>query len=181
MSMELIVFLSRDHLPSRDAWQRAITDNGYDLRLDDADPVSHTGFWPAKLGSVDCGFEYFFEPVVQEEEPEEILAAIGTRGYRATFVWHGSIDDCRAAIVAAGILVKVADGVLLDSASGELADGENALALFENQEVAERERKMQQAIRKWGSITHRRCPECGAPCPEYRATCFVCNYQLGRA
>ena len=172
------MFLRREHLPSRDDWQQAITENGYELRLDDADPISHTGFWPAKLNNTDCGFEYFFESV--EQDPEEILAAIGARGHRATFVWHSSIEDCRAAMIAAGVLAKISDGVLLDSWSGEFTDGETALTLFKNEEVAERERQMQQAIKKWESITQRRCPECGAPCPEYRATCFVCNYQLGR-
>lgn len=177
MSMELIVFLRREHLPSRDSWQQAISENGYDLRLDDADPVNHTGLWPAKLGNADCGFEYFLEPV--EQEPEEILAAIGARGHRATFVWHSSVGDCRAAMIAAGVLAKITGGVLLDPSGGELADGADVLTLFKNEEVAERERKMEQAIKKWES-TQRRCPECSAPCPEYRATCFVCSYQLGR-
>jgi hypothetical protein len=33
---------------------------------------------------------------------------------------------------------------------------------------------------RWATVTDRRCPECESPCPEYRKTCKVCGFELGR-
>src|SRR5687767_3013127 len=102
MSVELAVYLRRERLPTRDAWQQAISANGVDVHLDDLNTASHTGFWPVKFGNIECGFEYWFDRV-GDEEPEEILEAIGDRDHRVSFVWHSSLDDCRAASFAAGV------------------------------------------------------------------------------
>jgi hypothetical protein len=38
-----------------------------------------------------------------------------------------------------------------------------------------------EAEQRWATVTGRRCPECDSPCPEYRKTCKVCGFELGRA
>jgi hypothetical protein len=152
MSVSLEVFLKRDSLPTRDAWQQAILAEGIDLQLDDVEPSFHTGFWPCKLSGKDCGFEYFFEeaePVATEEsvpranvswwarlfgrssvtvpegpdEADHLQAAIGNNDHMVKFVWHSSFDDGRAAAFAAAVLARITDGFLYDPQSGALTAG----------------------------------------------------------
>lgn len=40
--------------------------------------------------------------------------------------------------------------------------------------------KIQDANERWKGATQRRCPQCSALCPEFRARCIVCEYELGR-
>ena len=210
MSVSLEVLLMRETLPTRDAWQQAILAEGIDLRLDDFDTSSHTGSLPCKLNGRDCGFEYYFgqaepfateEPVpkanvgwwarlfgrtgaVVREEPDEadrLQIAIGDNDHCSEFVFRSSIDDGRAAAFAAAVLAQMTDGYFYDPQSGELTAGKEAVALVKSQDRSERDVKMDQAVKKWSNSTQRRCPECSAPCPEYRPTCFVCGVNLGRA
>jgi hypothetical protein len=210
MSVDLMVYLKREKLPTRESWQQAIDAERIDLKLEEADTTTHTGFWPCKLNGNDCGYEYFFEraePVASDEppspekrgwwarllgrsgpskpeEPDEadhVQEQIGDNDYSVTLTWHSSIEDCRAASFAAAILAQMTDGFLYDPQSGELTAGKHAVDLVKSQDRTERDIKMDQAVKKWASSTQRRCPECGAPCPEYRPTCFVCAYEIGRA
>lgn len=207
MSVHLEVFLRQENLPSRLAWQHAIDAEAIDLQLDDADTRTQVGFWPCKLNGTDCGFEYIFgkaEPPGHEkpqnasskgfwtrlfgtesssepEEPGDVQTIIGDRDHVVEFVWHSSIDDGRAAAFAAAVLAKITDGFLLDPQSGELTPGKDAVGLIRTQDRTEQEIKMEQAEKKWGRLTQRRCSKCSAPCPEYRPRCFVCNYEIGRA
>jgi len=186
MSVHLGVFLLREQLPTRDSWQRAIDAEGIDLQLEQADTIEQVGFWPARLNKKDCGFEYSFGRIetsipVESENPDPILEAVGDRDHQVSFVFHSSREDGEAAALAAATLAKIADGVLFDPQSGEFAVGADAYELLRRQEADERERRMQDAIKRWGGITNRRCPECGAPCPEFRPTCKVCDFKLGRA
>src|SRR5688572_27971977 len=118
MSVELVVYLRRDQLPTRDGWQAVLDAEGIDLRFNDVNTVTQTGFWPMKLGAVDCRFEYWFDRI-EDEEPDEILGALGDRDHRATFVFHSSLDDCRAASFPASVLAKLANGILYDPQGGE--------------------------------------------------------------
>jgi hypothetical protein len=179
MSVELTVFLRKEELPTRDRWQQAIDSEGLDLKLEMVDTTTHTGFWPVLLNKRECGFEYGFNPV-DRGEVTDIQAVLGNRDHSVSFVWHSSMQDGEAAAKAAAV-AKITNGVFFDPQSGETAQGADAFQLLSKQEHDERERKMQVAINKWKSATERRCPECGAPCPEYRPTCFVCDFKIGRA
>ena len=210
MSVHLEVFLRAENLPTRDSWQRAIDAEGIDLQLDNVDTLALRGFWPCKLSGADCGFEYIFdkaEPIghdtpqkptergfwarlfgtastSESEEPDETdekERRIGDRDHVVEFVWHASLDDGRAASLAAAVLAKIAHGFLYDPQSGELIPGKDAVGLVLSQDRTDHDIKMEQALRKWGASTERRCPKCAAPCPEYRPRCFVCNYEIGRA
>jgi hypothetical protein len=179
MSVEVIVYVCDSELPSRDEWQRAIDGEGIDLQLDEFSPREHTGFLPAKLDGQDCGFEYFFEPV-NEAEAEEVLAEIGGRDRRVAFVCHSSQIEGRAAMLAAAVLTKLADGVFLDPQGPVFARGDRVFAMIEEEERAAWDARMQLAERKWGCATSRRCPKCQAPCPEYKNKCAVCGFMIGR-
>ena len=155
------------------------------MTMEAVDTRTHTGFWPLKHDQKECGFEYFCDAVDRQtfelEGADDFLELIGNRDCSVTFTWHGSLDDCRAASFAAGVLAKLSDGVLLDPQSGETVVGRQALELVKKQDRTERDMKMEQAMRKWSQSTSRRCPTCNAPCPEYRPTCFVCGDAIGRA
>jgi hypothetical protein len=180
MSVELCVYLRGRDLPGRDEWQHAIDSAGIDLQLDDFSPRELTGFLPAKLDGQECGFEYLYHPV-DPDEPEEVLAEIGDRDHVVLFVTHASEIDGRSAMLAAAVLTELVDGVFLDPQGGEFARGHGVFVLMEEGERAAREARMRRAEEKWGPITERRCPKCGAPCPEYKKECGVCSFAIGRA
>jgi hypothetical protein len=121
MSVSLEVFLKRENLPSREAWQRAIEVDGIKFEFEDSDPATQNGFWPCKLNGKECGFEYSFGVSEQISEPEqppakrgwwarlfgssncvktanrdefdELEEAIGDRNSVASFKWHGAHED----------------------------------------------------------------------------------------
>jgi hypothetical protein len=72
MSVDLMVYLRREKLPTRDSWQQAIDAQGIELKLDDADTITHTGYWPAKLNGKECGFEYSFD----KAEPLDVAETV---------------------------------------------------------------------------------------------------------
>ncbi|MBB3210526.1 hypothetical protein FHS27_006373 [Rhodopirellula rubra] len=39
----------------------------------------------------------------------------------------------------------------------------------------------QYANSRGANVTNRRCPKCDSLCPEYRAHCYACRHELGRA
>jgi hypothetical protein len=180
MSIEVVVYLRREQIPTCEQWQKAIDAEGLNLQLDPSvNTLTQTGFWPTINNGQQCGFEYFFGPL--DEESQKILQAIGNRNSRATFVWHSSLADGHAGSLAAAVLAKLVDGVFLDSLSGEIVLGAEALDRVQAETWDEKELKMQTAIQKWARATERRCPKCSAPCPEYRPRCFVCGFEIGRA
>ncbi len=46
-------------------------------------------------------------------------------------------------------------------------------------ERAEKQRR-DAIVATYASKTERCCPQCGAPCPEYRKTCRSCGFEIGR-
>jgi hypothetical protein len=185
MSVDLIVYLKRERLPSAEEWQKAIAAEGIDLAMEKVDTRTHTGFWPLKHENKECGFEYMLDEVDRKffelEAADDFLELLGDRDCSVTFTWHASHEDGRAAAITAAVLAKLADGVYVDPQSGENAVGVRAFELLARWEQQEQEHKLNEANRKWANSTQRRCPKCGAPCPEYRPRCFVCNFEVGRA
>lgn len=179
MSVELCVYLHDRDLPSRDAWQTAISAAGIDLQLDDFAPREHTGFLPAKLNGQNSGFEYYFQPVAANER-DDVLAEIGDRDRVVLFVTHASEIEGRSAMLAAAVLTELVDGVFLDPQGDVFARGHGVFTMIEEGERAAKEARMRHAEKKWGHLTKRRCPECGAPCPEYKKRCGVCDFAIGQ-
>jgi hypothetical protein len=179
MSVELCVYLRGLDLPSRDDWQRAIDAAGLDLRLEEFSPREHTGFLPATLNGEKCGFEYFFQPV-EPDEAEEVREEIGNRDHVVLFVTHASEIEGRSAMLAAAVLTELAGGVFFDPQGGGFARNHGVFTLMEEGERAAMEARMRRAEEKWGPTTKRRCPKCGAPCPEYKKECGVCHFAIGR-
>jgi hypothetical protein len=84
-------------------WQAAIVEGGFDLVLDtNFDPVTFSGFLPAKYDGEDSGFEYFREP--------------GSNGGEAavSMVWHSDAREGICANIAAACLSSTTGGILVD-------------------------------------------------------------------
>ncbi len=181
MSVEVRVYVREANMPTRDQWQRAIDGAGVDLRLDEFSTRQHTGFVPAKLEGQKAGFEYFFEAVEPGEEEDDFLAEIGGCDRFALFVWRGNELEGRSAMLAAAVLTELAGGVYYDPQGGNFAKGHGVFTLMEEEEREAQELRMRLAEKKWGQSTTRRCPKCGAPCPEHKVQCSVCHFELGCA
>lgn len=179
MSYELHVYLAGDRLPTRDEWQQALNDRGEDLILDEFSPREHTGFLPAQFKGSDSGFEYYYDSV-NDDTPKEIREVIGGRDGIVAARLFSDPNEYRAATTALAVLAELSDGVLCDPQSGECVAAEHVFEWIKQGDSDERERRMNEALRKWEHLTERRCPECGAPCPEYRNRCAVCEFELGR-
>ncbi|HEY3391140.1 MAG TPA: hypothetical protein VGK58_00420 [Lacipirellulaceae bacterium] len=179
MSVQLCVYLHESDLPSQEQWQHAVLNAGHDLIFDSFSPREHTGFLPMKLTGEECGFEYSFDPIDQDEV-EEVLAVIGDRTHVVKFTWHSSMLDLRAAEIAASTLADLSNGIFFDPQSGSHAEGNAVHTLLAAERDSERERKLAEAEGKWANVTERRCPECNARCPEYRSSCWVCGFAVGR-
>lgn len=179
MSVHFCVYLRESVLPSHEQWQSAIRNAGHDLVLDDFSPTEHTGFLPTQLAGEECGFEYSFDPIV-DDEVEDLRSVIGDRTHVVTFTWHSSELDMRAAEIAASSLTDVANGIFFDPQSGAHAEGNAVHSLLAEERESERSRKLAEAERKWAKVTERRCPKCNARCPEYRGSCWVCGFAVGR-
>ncbi len=178
MSVNYCVYLREEQLPSRDQWQREIDRHGFDLILERFSTREHTGFLPVRMKGSDCGFEYDFGQV-DESAWDEVPEEIGNRNMVATFKTHGGRElDSQAAMLAAAVLTELTNGLYEDPQGGGFAEGAAVFDLIRDQENADRERRRERAA-KWASITARRCPDCGSPCPEYRKACEVCGYELG--
>jgi hypothetical protein len=179
MSVDICVFLRESDLPSRDQWLRAIHDAGHDFEFDDFSPTEHVGFVPCRMGGKECGFEYSFD-AIDHEEDEDIRAIVGERTHVVTFTLHGSLLDLGAAELAASVLTDLANGVFFDPQSGSHAIGKAVYRQLAEERNAEHQRKLEEAERKWAKVTERRCPKCNARCPEYRGSCWVCGYTIGK-
>jgi hypothetical protein len=180
MSIEIRVYVCEESMPTRDEWQKAIDRAGLNLSLDQFSTSDHTGFVPAKLDGKKAGFEYFFQPVEPSEE-KEVLMEIGNCDRFVSFVWRGNETEARSAMLAAAILTEMTGGVYFDPQGGNFAKGHGVFTMMEEEEREMRDRRMLLAEKKWGTTTSRRCPKCNAPCPEHKARCSVCDFELGRA
>jgi hypothetical protein len=123
-----------------------IRNAGFDLTLDDFDPVSQSGFLPGAYRGKPAGFEYF------RDSAEEYLAMLEDDGAddfepadlerMAQFdqvielVTHSRFRDGAAACIAAGALAAMTGGVVLDNSSGKFISAEQALDWSREQEAA---------------------------------------------
>jgi hypothetical protein len=178
MSIDLIVYLREGRLPTHSGWQSAIDREGLGLVLEEFDPRTSSGFRPCRLNGADCGFEFYFGRL--EDQDKELQDRIGDRDRVVTLLLHGGHkDDLEAAMGAAAVLTEVSDGVFYDPQGGRFASGRGVFEMMRAQEEAERERGRRNA-EKDAAITNQRCPHCGAPCPSYRKTCKACGRDVQR-
>ena len=117
MSVENNIFLRKDQLPSVSDWQKAMTENGFDISIDTScDTASHDGYWPCKYRGVDSGFEYWVEPVnIDELKSEGLLSDseaedLGDRDLLVTLCSHADYREGLVSAVASAALTHICDG-----------------------------------------------------------------------
>src|SRR5512133_2716137 len=138
MSVEVYVYLRNSRLPTHAEWQAAINKENVNLVLDEFSPREHTGFLPCRLNGSECGFEYLFHPL--EDQDAEIRGQIGECARLVEMIWHGRMDDARAAMYAAAVLTEISGGVFHDLQTGEFATGRGVYELMRQAEESARER-----------------------------------------
>jgi hypothetical protein len=104
MANEQFAFLAKSGVPDRTAWQVAIDDCGFDLKLDpDLRPFEDAGYLPCKLRGRDSGFEIYYQDASELEELSDIA---GTHDYCISFRWGGDIAECACVMIASYVLAK---------------------------------------------------------------------------
>lgn len=105
MANEQYAFLSRGNVPSRDAWQAAIDEAGFDLQLDPKmRPFEDSGFSPCKLEGRDSGCEIDYNG--SRELLESFRELVGGHDYCISFRWGGDMSECACAMIASYALAK---------------------------------------------------------------------------
>lgn len=126
MSIDLIVYLARDRMPTPDAWQRAVADARFPIQIDqDFDADTFTGFLPCRYKGAISGFEYYSAKLTREEAIE--LDA-GSADFSVTFVVHSGHNEMQTALGASSALCVASGGILVDPQSGETISPSMAIA-----------------------------------------------------
>ena len=126
MSVTETVFLLRAKLPTRDEWQRALTQHGFSLVFHpEFDPARDDGYVPCTLADADAGFEYFIQDIetyVAEQDCSDRRAQLGTLDTAVSFVTRSRFEDLQAAMAAAAVLATTSGGLLWSDEAGDFVD-----------------------------------------------------------
>lgn len=124
MSVDTNIFVRRASMLSPDAWQAAVDELAFPLRMDtDFEVDEFEGFLPCDLEGEEAGFEFFAEDVDLDEFmaeghlTSEQRNALGDRSLLITLSTRSSFRDGLAAVFAGAALCAKADGLL--SCEGE--------------------------------------------------------------
>jgi hypothetical protein len=102
---ELFAFMDKSKVPTREAWQKAIADCGFDLLLDpEMKPMEDSAFSPCTLLGKRSGVEIYYE-----DDPEflgEFSSIHQGRNLCISFRWGGAMDECACASIASYALAK---------------------------------------------------------------------------
>jgi hypothetical protein len=120
VSVDQFVFLREENLPSTSTWQVALDQLGIDLQLDPTvEPSLHAGYWPARLGGEETGFEHF-SGTIPDAFGAVLPDGLNGRDYVVNLVTRSDVRELRCAMYAASALASVCDGLCLDEETGRL-------------------------------------------------------------
>jgi hypothetical protein len=113
MSLEMLVFLEKSHIPDRRSFQSAVESMGIPLQLSSTlDLTRDRGFSPSSIKGISSGFE------IDSQSSQEILErypglkrAVGDRDWAISFRWGSSMSECACALAASATLVKLCGAV----------------------------------------------------------------------
>jgi len=112
MSADLKVFIEKSRLPTREDWMEVIAEHGFNLEFSSEFKSSDfQGFLPCKFQGEDVGFEYYYDAIEDtvfnpQESPE-----INGKNICISFSSSYEQGDLSSAMIAAGILVTITNGV----------------------------------------------------------------------
>ncbi len=105
MANEQYAFIEKSSVPSRQEWQKAIDDTGFDFQLDpELKPFEDSGFLPCKLNGSDSGFEIYYDG--SESTLSQFRKIKGNKDYCIAFRWGSDMAECASALIAAYALAK---------------------------------------------------------------------------
>jgi hypothetical protein len=117
MSADLIVYLPYSSMPSPRGWAEAIDRAGFPLSLDtDFDVNRATGFRPCRFRGKPSGFEYYSAPLTDEDR--QVFGLPAGFDFSVNLLAHADGNEWESAVVAAGVLCWLGQGVLHDPQAG---------------------------------------------------------------
>jgi len=129
MSVDHVVFVRDDRLPTLEQWQAALARADSGIVLEKIDDLrAHTGYLPASHRGHDSGFEWYYGTIDEwfDGDPPE---GLGDRQHVATFVTHSDMREFVCGMVAGAVLAQVSIGMVYDEDSDELIDAHAALEI----------------------------------------------------
>lgn len=147
MSMEMYV-LSDRRLASVDAWQEAIDQGGFPLRLSQETPFAKLhGALPVVLGQRQTAFEcdHWNSKELMAEKPDVDFGHAWT--YALAFRWGGDVYAGSSAYAAAAAYAAATDGVIFDCQEGKIISTQRAAAT--SRELKQSKPVVDEAVR-WG-------------------------------
>jgi hypothetical protein len=114
MSVRTTVFLNVQRMPTLQAWQEAIRQRGFDVEMMDFDPLTDDGFRPATYRGRPAGFEYGFSKLDPDDWEDDIREAAAGKDSHTDFITHSDLGELVSAVIAAGVLAEITDGVVVD-------------------------------------------------------------------
>jgi hypothetical protein len=112
MSADLKVFIEKSKLPTREEWTKAIAEHGFDLEFhEEFNSNEMQGFLPCKLQGQDVGFEYYNDVLEDTMFNPDSTPEIDGKDICISFSSSYEQGDLSSAMIAAGALVKLANGV----------------------------------------------------------------------
>lgn len=128
MSIDNILFLKGDQLPTLKEWQAALDAAEADIVLDEiSDLREHSGYFPLTFKGEPSGFEWYFT-TVEEMFPDGPPDWLGGRDHAVDLVTFGDMREFYCAMTAGAILGKISDAVVWEGISPDawLRDAEEA-------------------------------------------------------
>jgi hypothetical protein len=128
MSATLYVSCRKASLPTRDQWQAAIREAGFDLELKPFDWRTQSGFMAVKYKKESTGFELMVEDAKPVARQLGIKLPDGN-DVVVSFGFGSDPEECDAATCASAALAKCAGGSYFDEYSDDLLDGDTAVSI----------------------------------------------------
>lgn len=113
--------MRKDSVPTRDAWQRAITASGFPLELSPSlKPHEDSGYSPCTLMGGNSGFELH---LTEDQETIDGFAEMAPNADVALeFCWGSDMGECACAMIATFALAKEFDAVVTYEGEAPMLD-----------------------------------------------------------
>lgn len=120
MSNELLAFIDKAKVPSREEWQAAINECGFDLQLDpEMKPLEDSAFSPCTLLGSASGVEIWYEG--DPEFLKDFSSINQGHDFCIIFRWSGDMGECACASIASYALAKRFGAVVSYQGDGSMS------------------------------------------------------------
>jgi hypothetical protein len=113
MSIQQSVAIEQCRMPTTDQIVAKAAEWGFEIGLESADLRTHSGYLPGSLNGTQGGFEWLVEPS-EGYADWPVPIEFGSRDVVVTLTTHSDETECQLAMICAGAVLELADGVLFD-------------------------------------------------------------------